>query len=296
MGKLIKYFNVFNFLILCFWYDATAQKVSNLKAAQDGQNIRITYELECSAPVEINLFFSEDNGKKWQPLKKGIRGDVGKGIRKGSHQIYWDVLLSMEKLVGNSFVFKVKCGDLVNHINIGTQVWMQDNLDVEYYQNGDPIIEIKESSEWLATSVGAWCYYSNEISNGETYGKLYNWFAVNDERRICPSGWHVPSEQDWNVLENYLGGSEIAGGKLKSLENWNHPNTGATNSSGFGALPGGLRSSYGNFSEIGNYGNWWSSSVFGTNAATHRLFHYYNYTGGNGLHKRCGLSVRCIRD
>ncbi len=131
-------------------------------------------------------------------------------------------------------------------VTIGTQVWMTRNLDVDHYRNGDPIPEVKSASLWKSLTTGAWCYFKNDKDSGVTYGKLYNWYAVNDPRGLAPVGWHIPSDAEWSTLSAYLGGDSIAGGKLKEsgTSHWNIPNTGATNVSGFSALPGGWLFSY----------------------------------------------------
>jgi uncharacterized protein (TIGR02145 family) len=273
-----------------------AQTVRNVKATQEGQRIAIAYELVCTQPAEINLFLSEDNGQTWKALKTGVSGDVGTRITQGNKVIFWDVLQSKEKLVGNAFVFKVKVGEEFKTVKIGNQVWMAENLNVDHYRNGDPIPEVKDAEKWSQLNSGAWCYYDNDSANGKIYGKLYNWFAVNESRGLCPAGWHVPSDDEWTVLGNYLGGNEVAGGKLKSTTGWNAPNSGATNSSGFMGLPGGYRND-GTYSTIGDLGGWWSSTESVSSLAWGRSM-YYNasdvYRYNDVEHN--GSSVRCVKD
>ena len=122
-------------------------------------------------------------------------------------------------------------------IKIGNQIWMNKNLNVDHYRNGDTIPEITNGVEWPNLTTGAWCYYHNSDSLGNIYGKLYNWYAVNDPRGLAPQGWHVATDSDWIVLVNYLGGPDIAGGKLKEegTRHWLIPNSGANNQSGFSA-------------------------------------------------------------
>ena len=137
-------------------------------------------------------------------------------------------------------------------IKIGTQIWMSENLNISHFRNGDIIPEAKTAEEWKEARIKkqpAWCYYNNNLENGEIYGKLYNWYAVNDKRGLAPVGFHVPSDDEWTALSDYLGGEDIAGGKLKSTIGWN--NNSATNSSGFSALPGGYRYSNEAFNYIG---------------------------------------------
>jgi uncharacterized protein (TIGR02145 family) len=287
----------FIFLFILFTLAVDAQTVRNVKATQEGQKIAISYELVCIQPTEINLFLSEDNGQTWNALKTGVSGDVGLSVTQGSKVIYWDVLQSKEKLVGNAFVFKVKVGEAFKTMKIGNQIWMAENLNVDHYRNGDSILEVKDSYQWSKLTSGAWCYYDNDIANGKVYGKLYNWYSVNDARGLCPAGWHVPSDVEWTTLENYLGGEEVAGGKMKSKTGWNSPNKGASNSSGFTAFPGGFRNSSGVYNTNGTNGLWWSSTEnFSANAWYRTLHYYYSDVYRNDYNKQDGFSVRCIKD
>src|SRR5204863_7930490 len=114
-------------------------------------------------------------------------------------------------------------GKIYPCIQIGTQVWMAKNLDAAIYNNGDPIPEVKDPTQWIGLKTGAWCYYENNTANGTIYGKLYNFYALKDPRGLAPAGWHIPSHTGWQVVENYLGGKNIAGGKMKETgtQNWN---------------------------------------------------------------------------
>jgi uncharacterized protein (TIGR02145 family) len=183
---------------------------------------------------------------------------------------------------------------------IGTQTWAGCNLNVSTYANGDPIDEVNDPSFWATLTTGAWCYYLNDTANGPIYGKLYNWYAVNDPRGLAPIGYHVPTDAEWTTLITFLGGESVAGGKLKATGTtlWTSPNTDATNSSGFTGLPGGYRNyNDGTFSIVGDYGIWWSSSESGPTDAWSR---YLSYSLGNasryGNDKRVGFSVRLIKD
>jgi uncharacterized protein (TIGR02145 family) len=183
-------------------------------------------------------------------------------------------------------------------VTIGTQVWRKKNLDVTTYRNGDPIPQVTDSAQWVNLKTGAWCYYRNDPSTGTIYGKLYNWYAVNDPRGLAPAGWHIPSDDEWFVLKNFLG--NFAGGKMKTTGTslWASPNTGATNSSGWSGLPAGRRFSGGSFIEIGFFGTWWSSTE---NSATNSNTWHLGYNNDNllidfGSKKESGLSIRCIRD
>jgi len=157
-------------------------------------------------------------------------------------------------------------------VTIGSQIWTRCNLGITTYRNGEVIPQVTDPTQWSNLTTGAWCYYNNDPSTEPKYGKLYNWYAVNDPRGIAPTGYHVPSDTEWTVLTDYLGGESVAGGKMKKAGTayWNAPNTDATNSSGFTGLPGGDRSNNGVYSTIGYNGSWWSSSEDNTNYAWYR--------------------------
>ena len=185
-------------------------------------------------------------------------------------------------------------------IVIGTQQWMEKNLDVLTYRNGDIIPQVTDPTAWGALTTGAWCYYNNDSTQGNKYGKLYNWHAVNDPRGLAPQGWHVPSDAEWTILETALGGASVAGGKMKEAGtlNWTTPNTGGNNNSGFAGLPGGYReSNNGSFAFVGNRGFWWSSTENYTYSALYRNVYYGSGDiFWNGASKEGGFSVRCLRD
>jgi len=189
-------------------------------------------------------------------------------------------------------------GNIYDTVAIGTQVWLVENLNVTHYRNGDPIPNVTDSAEWVNLTTGAYCNYDNSSANAEIYGRLYNWFAVNDSRNIAPIGWHVATLDEWIILENYLGSDTVAGGKLKETgtTHWTDPNTAATNESGFTALPGGLREPAGFFYIDAKIGNWWTTSANGSKA-----WHAYTdaVTGSLLLidsPKAVGYSVRCVKD
>ena len=184
-------------------------------------------------------------------------------------------------------------------IVIGTQQWMRENLDVLTYRNGDIIPQVTDPTAWAALTTGAWCYYNNDVANGAIYGKLYNWYAVNDPRGLAPTGWHVPTDDEWTTLSTTLGGDAVAGGKMKvaGTTRWTTPNTGATNESGFAGLPGGFRNFNGSFSSVGSFGYWWSSTEFNTTYAWYRYLLYNDGNISRGFnYKFYGFSVRCLRD
>ncbi len=198
-------------------------------------------------------------------------------------------------------------------VKIGTQIWTTQNLSVARYRNGDIIPQVTDPAQWAVLTTGAWCWYDNDSAKyGAKYGRLYNWYAVNDARGLAPQGYHIPSDAEWIKLLKYLDaagadttyanlnqrsipGSPIAGGAMKSSTGWNVPNTGATTSSGFAGLPGGY--CYGTFKYIGILGYWWSSTEDNTTEAGYCALDYVDSTvfvlsGGKGV----GFSVRCVRD
>jgi uncharacterized protein (TIGR02145 family) len=193
-------------------------------------------------------------------------------------------------------------GNSYNSVQIGTQCWTQSNLKVSKYRNGDNIPTGLSNTAWENTTAGAYAIYDNNPVNDGLYGKLYNHYAVMDTRGLCPTGWHVPTDGEWTILETFLGGSSVAGGALKSTAvqptpgGWNSPNTGATNSSGFSAGPGGVRADYGDFNLVGTYGSWWSSSLSGTLAWVRIMIHYDPVFARNNNYRASGVSIRCLRD
>jgi len=198
-------------------------------------------------------------------------------------------------------------GNVYNTIQIGTQVWMKENLKVLNYNDNTPIPIETNATTWANMVTPGYCWYNNDASNKSAYGALYNWYTVNS-KKLCPTGWHVPTNSEWTTLSNYLGGDGVSGGKLKEAgtTHWIAPNTSATNATGFTALPGGylLRlSSFdtkSTFEGMGIYGNWWSAtgnsspepigaSLFGTTSDSSNGFLY-------DVSKHAGSSVRCIHD
>jgi uncharacterized protein (TIGR02145 family) len=203
--------------------------------------------------------------------------------------------------------------DTVETVTICNQVWMQKNLNVDHYRNGDPIPQVTDSATWVNTTSGAWCYYDNKPANGAVFGKLYNWYAVNDPRGLAPEGWHVPSDEEWKELEMCLGmsqssadstgprgtdeGSKLAGraglwlnGALDDNANFG--------TSGFTGVPGGFRCGYSHcFYFILLHGMWWSSTEYSSSRAVARCLYYKStYVLRSNDHKEDGFSVRCVRD
>ncbi len=194
-------------------------------------------------------------------------------------------------------------GNHYDVIKIGTTSWAQRNLDVTRFQNGDIIKNASSEKEWEEAGRNgqpAWCYYNNDSENGKIYGKLYNWYAVKDTRGLCPRGWHVPSDSEWTALTNFLGGENIAGGKLKSIQTANgyKPNTGATNIGGFSALMGGYCNKYGSFDAEKSYACFWTGTEFDIDDSWFRSISTFfpNVNRKSDFNKSIGASVRCVKD
>ena len=188
---------------------------------------------------------------------------------------------------------------LSQDIKIGAQIWTSKNLDVSTFRNGEAIPEAKNAKQWVKAgknTTAAFCYYNFDSKNGKVYGKLYNWFAVNDSRGLAPKGYHIPSDAEWTILTEFLGGRDIAGKKMKSKDGWSNDGNG-DNSSGYNGLPGGYCSVNGNGSSFTEDGLFWSSSEKGTsNAWSRNLNNLDSEVGRLSPNERYGLSVRCLRD
>jgi uncharacterized protein (TIGR02145 family) len=190
-------------------------------------------------------------------------------------------------------------GNTYKTVTIGTQIWMAENLRVVRYNNGTTIPLVTDNTAWAGLTTPGYCWYNNDAAtNKTTYGALYNWYTVNTGN-LCPTGWHVPTDAEWTTLTTYLNGESVAGGKLKETgtAHWASPNTGATNETGFTALPGGYRNYNGTFNNIGYYGYWWSSTETSTTNAWNRLLNYnFSNVFRDFNNKEFGFSVRCLRD
>ena len=189
-------------------------------------------------------------------------------------------------------------GNIYETVTIGTQVWLKENLRTTRLNDGSEIPLITENNVWSGLSTPGYCWYNNDSINKNSYGALYNWYTVNTDK-ICPIGWHVPSNTERMVLANFLGGVELAGGKMKETgtTHWNSPNTGASNSSGFTGLPGGTRFPEGEFDQMGTRADFWSSTETTSDRAIGYDLHYDNprFPGGDAI-KKMGFAIRCINN
>ena len=208
--------------------------------------------------------------------------------------------ISFTTLFESGTLTDTRDGHIYSTVRIGYQWWMAENLTATHYANGDAIPDGTGAGDISGeTEPKYWFVYNDDLNNVSTYGRLYTWYTVTDSRNVCPDGWHAPTDAEWTTLETCLGGSSVAGGKMKETgtTHWVNPNTGATNESGFTALPGGDRYSNGTFYGIGFNGCWWSSTEHSTAIACFRLMSYGSADAGRGsLGKEYGFSVRCLRD
>lgn len=190
-------------------------------------------------------------------------------------------------------------GNIYHTVIIGNQIWLAENLKTTRYNDGTPVPLVTDNTGWINLITPAYCWYDNDITRKDPYGALYNWYAVHSGN-LCPTGWHVPSDSEWTALTDFLGGESTAGGKLKEAgtSHWDTPNTGATNESGFTALPGGFRGAQGIWYNIGYWGQYWTSTSPYESVAYYRMMasdsEVVDNGKGNAIRRLCGGSVRCI--
>jgi uncharacterized protein (TIGR02145 family) len=278
------------FLLFSFLLCSTkSQTITNVVAKQDGDNVLITYYLECEGDAIISISFSEDGGSTFKGPLKSITGDNGAGIKPGSKTIIWNTLKDQTLLVGDNIVFRVSMpskfgkftdsrdGKTYKTIKIGKQIWMAENLAYK-------------------PSNGNYWVYKNIESNLAENGCLYDWYTA---KTVSPSGWHLPTDEEWETLISFLGGKENACSKIKETVT-NNRNVGTKvsgNETGFTAILSGIRTNFGMFTGIGGSGYWWTSSE--STAAWGWSWYILNgdknVTRGH-FYKEIGFSVRCIKD
>jgi uncharacterized protein (TIGR02145 family) len=233
------------------------------------------------------------NGSTWTMVPKGNPGQTL--TETSSHTPAWT----------NPAVVTDIDGNMYSTVTIGTQTWMKQDLRTTRYNDGTAIPLVTDSLAWIGLMTypsPAYCFYNNtnNADSIKTFGAMYNWYAVNTGK-LAPTGWHVATYAEWNTLITYLGGASVAGGKLKEagLVHWTAPNTGATNETGFSALPGGYRYVGGAFSDMGTRGFSWTSTVYdggGSYAWTCNVFNIHASVGFTYINYTFGQNVRCIRD
>ena len=258
----------------------------------------------CQEKMEIEGAIIINNSEDASPAPGTIRFNPTINDFEGWNSVTWVSLTGIQYLIDE---MTDQDGNTYPTVTIGRQEWMATNLKVTKYQNGSAIVLIDNdaagNTAWSTADYGAYAVFDT-TSTGysfdlERFGYIYNWYAVHDGRGLCPSGWHVPSDEEWTTLIDYLGGSEIAGGKMKETgtTHWYSPNIGATNESGFTGLPSGFRNISGSFNELGFAGFLWCSTDTDSSRAR---FSYLNFLDDNvdrfSNDKRYGFSVRCVKD
>lgn len=258
----------------------------------------------CGGNVSITAHSQFASGQPQTFNISGATTNVG-AIQACNSNIQFGSITDIDGNTYNTIVIGTQ--ELINGESIiGSEEWMAENLRTTKYCNGDPIPNVTDNAQWGGLTTGAWAHYDNDSQYEIPYGKLYNLYAVDDVRNICPCGWHVPSDADFRRLRNYLelglNNHNTAGGKMKSTgtQYWQSPNTDATNESGFSGLPGGYRNGLGEFSQIGYFGRWWSSREEENPYTSKRNTLSYTWggfqVGDQDLIHTFGLAVRCIKD
>jgi uncharacterized protein (TIGR02145 family) len=239
-----------------------SQTIENVDFRAEGESIVVTYDFlhpKADTSVNIELQFKDQKGSVITP--KTLIGDL-KDVKLGQEKrIVWDVIADGVILSGK---YKAELKIIqYNSVKIGNQVWMTENLNVDRFRNGDPIYEAKTVEEWINAGKEkkpAWCHFNNDPKNTKKYGKLYNWYAVNDPRGLAPVGWYIPTEEDILKLFNELGGGKIAKQAIKSKTGWGEYGNG-TNHSKLNALPNGIREGDEGDFRGGSSLQWWTSSL-----------------------------------
>jgi uncharacterized protein (TIGR02145 family) len=187
-------------------------------------------------------------------------------------------------------------GNIYKTVKIGSQEWMTENLRTTKYNDGESIPLIVDNSVWGKGENAGYCWYHNDVTFKKEYGALYNWYSVNSNK-LCPLGWHVPDDEDWTALTDFLGGEMNAGDMLKADSGiWDESGQG-TNETGFTALPGGKRDGDGEFAVFGEFGYWWSATEFDVDNSWERSMRYSDSDVFRTIfNKRYGISVRCLKD
>ncbi|MFZ4544061.1 MAG: fibrobacter succinogenes major paralogous domain-containing protein [Saprospiraceae bacterium] len=241
---------------------------------------------------ELKVEFTPDNTADYNKVSKSVKISV---LPDGTSNAVFNTALVYGTVRDND-------GNNVKTITIGTQTWTAENLRSTRFRNGDPIPQISGNTEWKQMSSAACCTYDNTTDKNKiaTNGRLYNWFAVSDVRNMAPPGWHVATDAEYALLSTVLAGDKKSGGALKETgpTHWTNPNTGATNSSGFTALPGGRREfGDGTFINNGYNGFYWTSSAYNPDYSWYRFFNYNDTEMVRAnFHKQYGFAVRCVKD
>ncbi|WP_441900717.1 fibrobacter succinogenes major paralogous domain-containing protein [Pedobacter psychrotolerans] len=188
-------------------------------------------------------------------------------------------------------------GNVYKTVKLGNQTWMMENLRTAHYRDKTPIQNVIGNSDWSTQSSGAYCTYNNNPELGKTYGFLYNWYAVNNNHQLAPQGWHIPTNAEWNVLYDYIGGDRYSGSKIQEsgVSHW-IDDTGASNSTKFTGLPGGKRNGNGTYENLSYNAYWWTTTTNSTGTAQYYNLYVKGYIEVAESFKNLGYSIRCIKD
>ncbi len=247
------------------------------------------------------LLVSQNNSCKFISQSEKELGNspiFSKTKKKNNFPIIYDLITKISNNESNTILDVDK--NVYKTVQIGNQIWMAENLRVTHYQDGSEINLVADNKIWTNLQTGSYCWYNNDSIYKNSYGAIYNFYAVCNSHNLCPMGWHVPTDIEWTILVDFLGGKNIAGGKLKEvgLSNWKYPNICANNSTEFTALPGGYRiGNSGSFYDSGSVGFWWSSTEYNSEYAYLRYINNNNSSLKKNFYvKNFGFSVRCIKD
>jgi uncharacterized protein (TIGR02145 family) len=317
-GKSV-YKNEANLKNLMQSYKITGLKTGVYLVSIKGNGFQITGKLVSNGNSnsqvnvgEINTIAQSDNIKKSEKGSKGSLAYVDMSYTDGDRlkftgssgnykTIVTDIPASDKTIIFNFVACEDADYNIYPVVQIGSQVWMVENLKTTKYNDGTAIANVTDNTTWSALTTAAYCDYQNTPVYSNTYGRLYNWYVVSpsNPKKVCPTGWHVPTDAQWTDLSTFLGGTSIAGGKLKetTTTHWLNPNAGASNETGFTALPGGYRDIAGTFGLLGSYGFWWSYTISGTTYALYRYLYYNNGNMGAGDDdQKSGFYIRCLHD
>jgi len=299
LSELIISKNGDNFIVENIAPTSSGVSPQKLPASYNKEQNKLVY-MEMNIPIE--LIIDEKTGH----LISSLFGEYEKvgidEIKKTSILDNNFIVAFIKKIFSSNAVTETVTdadGNVYHTVSIGTQTWTVENLRTTKYNDGTAIPLVTDGTAWSNLTTPGYCWYNNDVTAYKTtYGALYNWNAVATGK-LAPAGWHVPTDAEWSTLSTYLGGDNVAGGKLKEVgtTHWSTPNTGTTNETGFSALPGGCRDGDGDFNDVGDDGYWWSATEYDASTAYLRdlLYGYYGL-GSRGYSKSCGFSVRLVRD